>query len=269
MEFNTNGKVAVVTGSSRGLGYAFAQSLILGGAARVYINSRKQDACNEAVKSLTKYAQEHNKQTEIFAVAAPLHNTEGVIKLVEGVIAHGSKTIDILIANAGASWGEELETHPEQGISKVLDLNVKGVFLTIQKFLPLLKKPLGEDIDPSRVLITASIAGLYTSSNSHTYGYVASKAGVIHLGKQLALQLPQKYNINVNVLAPGFFPSKMANGLLSTLGDTYVQENPRKRLGKNDDLLPIILFLCDKRTNYLNGVVLPIDGGYHNLGPNL
>ncbi|GMM33452.1 hypothetical protein DASC09_007770 [Saccharomycopsis crataegensis] len=268
MNFNAKEKIAVVTGSSRGLGYVFAEALIIGGAKRVYINSRSKDACDKAVSSLSEFCETHGKSTNIVAIPSNLNNGAGVRKLVDGVLANGDSKIDILIANAGASWGASFESHPEEALSKVIDLNLKGVFLTIQQFAPLLSKPQG--VDPSRILINASITGLYSSKNGNVYGYTASKAAIIHLGKTLALQLPERYNVNVNTVCPGFFPSRMSNGVLSKFGKDYIKENPRNRMGDaRQDLIPLILFLCDEKTNYLNGMVLSVDGGYHLNGPNL
>lgn len=267
MDFNVAGKTAVVTGSSRGLGFTCCEAFIKGGAKRVVVNLRKKASCDEAVKKLKTYAEKLGQKTEIYSVVSGLGDVKGVDTLVEGVKAAFTGPVDILVANAGAAWGAPFEKHPEHAFDKVMDLNVKGVFYTIQKFAPLMKK--SKDEDPSRIIINASIIGLYNSSAVETYGYLASKAGVIHLGRTLALQLAPKYNINVNVICPGFFPTKMSSGMLEHVGPYYSKTNPRGRVGYDSDLEPVILFLCAKETSYINGVVLPIDGGYHLSGPLL
>lgn len=258
---NVDGKVVAITGGSRGLGLNCAEVLLKHGAKSIYITSRKQKAVDESVNYLKSIAKDKNPNAKIIGVAADVSNKEGVQKFYD-VVSSNESQVDILIANAGASWGAPLLTHPEDAIDKILSLNVKGVFLTIQVFYPLLKKAGTEDYS-SRVLITGSIAGIQpTAGNGGTYGYAASKAGVMHLGKSLALELgPQ--NINVNILAPGFFPTKMSNGLLEKVGDHMIKTNPKKRLGNQKDIESVVLFFSSKESDYINGAVIPIDGGAH------
>ena len=261
MKLNVNGKVAVITGGSRGLGLNCAEVLVKNGAKSVYITSRKQQAVNESVEFLKGVAKQYNPSCKVVGIASDVSNGEGVKKFAQQVASQEDK-VDILIANAGASWGAPLMKHPESAFDKVMDLNVKGVFLTIQAFYPLLKEAGTVDYS-SRVLIMGSITGIKPDAmDGGTYGYTASKAGVMHLGKCLALELgPQ--NINVNLLAPGFFPTKMSNGLLEKIGDTFVQNNPKKRLGRQEDIESVVLFFCAKESDYINGAVIPIDGGAH------
>ncbi|ODV59168.1 SDR family NAD(P)-dependent oxidoreductase [Ascoidea rubescens DSM 1968] len=266
IDFNVHGKTCIITGGTRGLGYACAEVLLTNGAKKIFITSRNEQAVRAAVHELEKLGDVYNKDCEIIGIPSDLSKLQSIDELYNVITDTFKETqVDVLIANAGATWGAPLGEHPSEAIEKVLNLNLKGVFLTIQKFLPLLKKK-PED-DPSRILIMGSIAGIAVNQFANTYGYLASKAGVIHLGKNLAIELAPKYNINVNMLAPGFFPSRMANGLLEEIGDTYVQQNPRKRLGKKEDLESVVLFLCSKQSNYINGAVIPIDGGHHLLGP--
>lgn len=268
MEINVENKIAVITGSTRGLGYSMAKAMILGKAKGLVLNSRKKEECLEAYNSLKEFsvARFGKCTTEIVAIPGDMSDGESIYRFLKEVAKQFPK-IDILIANAGATWGADIEEYPESGLNKVLDLNLKGVFLTVQKFLPLLEKP--EDADPSRIIITSSISGLTVGKESLVYAYSMSKAGIIHLGKQLSVQLPQRYNINVNVICPGFFPSKMSNVVLEMIGDYYKETNPRGRLGSEDDLIPLILYLCDKKSNYMNGCVIPLDGGYHQMGPKI
>lgn len=209
---------------------------------------------------MNDYVKRNGLKGEARAIPADLGNIKGVEHLYNEFTKQESK-LDILVANAGATWGEDLESHPDSAIGKVLDLNIRGVFNTIRAFVPILEKS-GTDEDPSRVLVTGSTGGLTAGLSGGTYGYVASKAGVHHLAKVLACELGPR-NITVNTLAPGFFPSKMSNGVLSVIGDEVTNGNPRKRLGVKDDIIGATIYLTSRAGNYVNGIVLPIDGGSH------
>lgn len=261
--FRVDGKVVVVTGGSRGLGLTMAEGLLLGGAAKIYVSSRGKEACEQSAAYLNELSKSKGLKGDAVAIAADSSTTEGVNSLFKAVSAKEDK-VDILLANAGASWGAPFGEHPEQAIDKVLGLNVKGVFLTIQAFTPLLEKA-GTNGDPSRVIITGSVAGLRSGLSGGAYGYLASKAAVHHLGKTLAVELGPS-NISVNCIAPGFFPTKMSQGLLDVIGDEMVSTNPLRRLGEPADMVGIILFLCSKAGSYVNGAVVPIDGGQHLAG---
>jgi NAD(P)-dependent dehydrogenase (short-subunit alcohol dehydrogenase family) len=185
-----------------------------------------------------------------------------VDKLLADVKAH-TDTMDILMANAGASWGEAFETHPDSAFGKVMDLNVKAVFNTVRAFAPLLQK--GATVaDPARVIITASIAGraVGTLGKQATYGYSASKAAVIHLGRNLAVELGPRH-IAVNSVCPGFFPSKMSNGLLEISGgaDKIAARNPMKRLGQPEDIAGVVVYLASRAGSHVNGEAIAVDGG--------
>ncbi|CAN3375432.1 hypothetical protein DIURU_002374 [Diutina rugosa] len=264
VDFNVNGKVAVITGGTRGLGLNCAEVLALNGASTVIITSRKAKACEEAKKYLEGITQKAGKQVKVISIPADLAKPEQAQAFFDEASKHVDK-VDILIANAGATWGEDLETHPTSAIEKVLTLNVTSVFHSIQLFTPLLEAA-GTKEDPSRVLIMSSVASVGTSGMSNTYGYMASKAGVAHMGKNLAVQLGPR-NINVNSLAPGFFPTKMSNGLLDAIGEIMIETNPRGRLGEPSDIQAATLFLCAKQSAYINGIVLFIDGGGHLNSP--
>ncbi|VVT49506.1 uncharacterized protein SAPINGB_P002303 [Magnusiomyces paraingens] len=266
------GKVAVITGSSRGLGYDMAEALLLGGAARVYISSRKVDACAKAVSQLNAIAKEKNLPGKAYSIPADVSTKAGAdalraafdkVNKEEGL----EPRADIVIANAGATWAEEIEKFPDSAFAKVMDLNVRGVFFTVVAFLDLLRKA-GTPEDPARVIITGSVAGL-TGLMPNGFAYNASKAGVHQLGKQLAVDLGPQH-ISVNILAPGFFPSKMTAGFLSGgVGDHMAETNPLKRLGLRSDIIGVTLFLTSKASAYVNGVVLPLDGGSHVGAPKI
>ncbi|KAG7193107.1 uncharacterized protein KQ657_001224 [Scheffersomyces spartinae] len=260
VDYNVNGKVAVVTGGTRGLGLYSAEILALSGAKTVVISSRKEKACQEAKEYLDKVAKDAGKSCSIIAIAADLADEKDCKRFFDETAKQVDK-VDILIANAGASWGAPLDQHPISAIKKVLHLNVVAVFQCIQLFAPLLEAA-GTAEDPSRILIMSSVASISPFDVGGVYGYLASKAGVSHMGKNLALTLGPS-NVTVNSLAPGFFPTKMSNGVLEIAGEVLTEGNPRKRLGVKEDIQNAVLFLCAKQSNYINGIVLPIDGGAH------
>lgn len=260
VDINVNGKTAVVTGGTRGLGLYTAEAYVLNGASCVVITSRKQAACQEAKQYLEKIAKDNGKSVKIIAIAADLAKEADCERFYKETMKLVDK-VDILVANAGASWGAPLEEHTVTAFKKVLDLNVVAVFHTIKLFAPELEKA-GKKDDPLRVLIMSSVISMVANDPVGVYGYLASKSGVSHMGKNLALQLGPK-NITVNSLAPGFFPTKMSNGILEIAGDMMIELNPRGRLGEKEDLMNAALFLSSKQANYINGIVLPIDGGSH------
>lgn len=259
VDYNVNGKTVVITGGSRGLGLNCGEVLAANGADTIVITLRKAQACDEAKKHLEEVAQKAGHKCRVIAIPADTAKPEQCEEFFKKVAAQVDR-VDILIANAGATWGEPLESHPVSAIEKVLTLNVTSVFHSIQLFVPLLEK-LGSKDDPLRVLIMSLIASIGTNGGN-TYGYAASKAGVAHLGKNLAVELGPR-NINVNSLAPGFFPTKMSNGLLDVIGDYMTEINPRGRLGRPEDIQNACLFLCAKPSAYINGIVMFVDGGAH------
>jgi len=188
------------------------------------------------------------------------------ISEIERLAAEVAKTtdhVDILFANAGASWGAPFETYPENAFSKVMDLNVKSVFYTVQKFEPLLKKR-ASTTNPSRVIVTGSVAGLGvgTLGAQGTYAYSASKSAAIHLTKNLAVELGPR-GIICNAIAPGFYPTKMASGLMELQGgqEALAAEVPNKRLGHPEDIAGLVVFLSSRASSHINGAVITTDGG--------
>ncbi|KAJ4263143.1 hypothetical protein NW762_006765 [Fusarium torreyae] len=259
--FSLKGKIAVVTGGSRGLGLHAASAFLQAGASKVFISSRKAAACEAACKALNALP---NLSPGAVAISVPADSSkvEGVESLLEQVKKHTDR-VDILFANAGATWGEAFDTHPDSAFAKVMDLNVKAVFNTIRLFTPLLEKSASLK-DPSRVIITASVAGLGigTIGKQGTYGYSASKAAVLHLGRNLAVELGPRH-ITVNSICPGFFPSKMANGLLAMSGgaEEIANGNPMRRLGVPEDIAGVVVYLASRAGSHVNGEGIAIDGG--------
>lgn len=236
-------------------------SFLQAGASKVFITSRKAKACEQAVAQLNKLP---NLAPGARAISVPADSATmaGIESLLSQVQQHTSH-VDVLFANAGATWGEKFDTHPDSAFAKVMDLNVKAVFNTIRLFAPLLQKRASVE-DPSRVLITASVAGLGigTLGQQATFGYSASKAAVLHLGRNLAVELGPRH-ITVNSICPGFFPTKMANGLLEMSGgvEKHAQGNPMKRLGRPEDIAGIVVYLSSRAGSHVNGAAIELDGG--------
>jgi NAD(P)-dependent dehydrogenase (short-subunit alcohol dehydrogenase family) len=227
----------------------------------VYITSRKAKACAEAVAALNALP---NKRPGAQAISVPADSSK--VTEIERLVAEVSKTtdhVDILIANAGATWGAPFEKTGEDSFSKVMDLNVKSVFYTAQKFAPLLQKKASIE-DPSRIIVTGSIAGLVpgTVGKNGTFAYSASKAAVIHLAKNLAIELGPT-GIITNAVAPGFYPSKLASGMIELQGGAaaLAAESPNRRLGAPEDIAGLAVFLASRAAKHLNGAVITTDGG--------
>lgn len=257
--FSLNSKVAVITGGSRGLGLHAASGLAQAGCSKIFITSRKAKACEEAVAALNALP---NIQCKAISVPADLAKKGEVERLVKEVEKH-TDHVDILFANAGATWGAAFDEHPEDAFQKVMDLNVKSVFVCAQKFAPLLRKRASIQ-DPSRIIVTASIAGIGVGAlgPQATFGYSASKAAALHLTRNLALELGPE-GILVNSISPGFFPTKMANGLLEMAGgaDVLADATPNKRLGHPEDIAAAVVYLCSRGGGHLNGATIVLDGG--------
>ena len=244
--FSVQGKVAIVTGGSRGIGEMIAGGLVAGGA-RTYITSRKVQDCVSTAERLSEYG-------ECIAIPCDLSTLDGITQFVES-FSKREVHLDILVNNAGAAWGAPLDTFPEQGWDKVLDLNLKSPFFLTQKLLTKLKHSACDE-SPSRVINIASINGL-THSHDPNFSYTASKAGMIHLTKHLAATLACDY-INVNAIAPGYFATKM---MAHADMDAIIKHIPRGRAGNADDAAGAALFLSAKASNWITGAVLPVDGG--------
>jgi NAD(P)-dependent dehydrogenase (short-subunit alcohol dehydrogenase family) len=246
--FSVDGKVALVTGGSSGIGLMIARGFVEAGV-RVYISSRKADVCE-------KVAAELSTVGVCEAVPANL-STEEACRRLAAEITEREPALHILVNNAGATWGTPLDEFDDAAWSRVLDLNVKGVF-HLTKFLPpTLEAASGED-DPARVINIGSIDGLHVPV-METYSYSASKAAVHHLTRHLARRRAPK--ITVNAVAPGPFQSKMMAATLEAFGDQIEATAPMKRIGRPDDMVGVTRFLSSRAGAYLTGTVIPVDGG--------
>lgn len=231
------------------------------GCSTIYITSRTLEACNEAIEFLRSLPN-LNKEVKFHSIAADVSKVDQIEELVLEV----SKTtshLDILVANAGVTWRDPFDTYSEVGFATVMDLNVKGVFYTIQKLTPLLVGRASSQ-DPSRVIITASIAGLRigTFGPRGTYAYSISKAAAIHLAKNLAVDLGPR-GIMTNAIAPGYFATSMTSSTLAIPGfaDRLNAGSPNGRIGRPDDIAGLVVFLSSRASSHINGAVIPVDGG--------
>jgi NAD(P)-dependent dehydrogenase (short-subunit alcohol dehydrogenase family) len=247
--FDLTGKVAVITGGSRGIGLMMARGLLQAGA-RAYICSRKPDACEAAEKELSA-------DGPVTAFAADLSTEDGCTRFA-GEIAAREERLHILVNNAGATWGAPLAEFPAAAWDKVLNLNLKSPFFLTRALLPLLEAA-GTHEDPARVVNVGSIDGLHVP-RLPTYSYSASKAGLHHLTRVLAKELGPRH-ITVNAVAPGPFESKMMAYTLRTSGDAIAASAPLGRIGRPDDMAGVVVYLTSRAGAYVTGAVIPVDGG--------
>jgi NAD(P)-dependent dehydrogenase (short-subunit alcohol dehydrogenase family) len=247
--FSIAGKVAVVTGGSRGIGRMMAEGFLQAGA-RTYITSRKAE-------ELQTSAEELSALGECVALQSDLSSLEGVRRFAREIREREDR-LDILVNNAGATWGEPLEEYQESGWDKVMNINLKSLFFLTQQSLPILRAS-GCPEDPARVINIASINGI-ANPGMPVYAYSASKAAVIHLTRHLAADLVRDH-INVNGIAPGFFPSKMTKGLLEALDEKMLRRIPRGRLGEPGDIAGTAIYLSSRASAWMVGQTLVLDGG--------
>jgi len=249
--FGISGKVAVVTGGSRGIGAMIASGLVRAGC-RVYITARRKEACDATAAELSAFG-------ECISVPVNLADADGRAELAQ-LLAEREERLHILVNNAGATWGAPLEEYPLEAFDKLWDINVKALFDLTVRSLPLLRAAADPD-DPARVINIGSVDGL-TVSGMETYAYGTTKAGVHMLTRYLARRLASD-SITVNALAPGPFESKMMAFALDDPGTRAEIEaqTPLGRIGHPDDMAGAVIYLSSKAGRYLTGVIIPVDGG--------
>jgi NAD(P)-dependent dehydrogenase (short-subunit alcohol dehydrogenase family) len=247
--FSLAGKAALVTGGSRGIGLMIARGYLEAGA-KVYISARKKEVCDSVAAELSEIG-------ECFSIPGDLSTTEGCKRLAEE-FSEREPSLHILVNNAGAAWGATLEEYPEAGFDKVMDTNVKGVFFLTQHLLPLLEKG-ARPGDPARVINVGSIDGIKVPFVEN-YAYAPSKAAVHHLTRVLAVKLGPR-GITVNAIAPGPFESQMTRWLLENHKDQIEANCPLGRIGEPADMAGVAIYLASRAGAYVNGVVIPVDGG--------
>lgn len=247
--FRLDGRIALVTGGSRGIGRMIAEGFIAQGAT-VYISARKAEACAEAAAALGE---------RCIALPHDLATVEGCRALAADLAGREAR-LDILVNNAGAAWGEPFESFPEKGWDKVMDLNVKSPFFLTQALYPLLKAA-ASPAKPAKVINITSIDGQRLNA-WETYSYQASKAALIHLTRRMAARLIRD-GIAVSSLAPGAFPSEM-NRAARDHGDTVAQAIPAGRIGMAEDMAGAAIYLASRAGDYVVGETLTVDGGLVN-----
>jgi NAD(P)-dependent dehydrogenase (short-subunit alcohol dehydrogenase family) len=252
--FSLEGRVALVTGGSKNIGRHIAEGFIAAGADRVYITSRKADACEKTAAELGPKC-----------IPLPMDvSSVDACKALAAAFAAKEAKLDILVNNAGAAWGAEFEAFPEVGWDKVMDLNVKAPFFLTQALYPQLKAAASK-AQPAKVINIGSIDGIRLNP-WETYSYHASKAGILYLTKRMAARLVRD-QINVTAIAPGAFASDM-NRAARDHGDAVATNIPNQRIGVAEDMAAAAIYLASHAGDYVVGDTITVDGGvaHANIG---
>jgi NAD(P)-dependent dehydrogenase (short-subunit alcohol dehydrogenase family) len=255
--FSLKGRVALVTGGSRGIGKMIASGFLAHGAARVYITARKAAACEATASELSA-----QYDGECIALPIDISNLAGV-EMLANEIRKREPRLDILVNNAGAAWGAEFDEFPESGWDKVMNLNLKApFFLTKALAAPLRAAASAER--PAKVINIASIDGIFVNPGE-TYSYAASKAGLIHLTRRMAAKLISDH-IAVTAIAPGPFKSDM-NRAARDHGDDVAMQVPAGRIGTDEDMAGAAIYLASRAGDYVVGATIAVDGGIAYANP--
>jgi len=249
--FGLDGRVALVTGGSRGIGKMFVEGLLAAGCARVYISARKVEQMQATIDEFGA--------DKVIGIPADLSQMDGMQALADAIAAKEDK-LDILINNAGAAWGQDYLEFNEAGWHRTMDLNVKTPFFLTQKLHDLLVAAASAD-RPAKVINVSSIDG-FRINPWETYAYQASKAGVVQLTRRVAARLI-KDNIVVSSIAPGAFPSEM-NKAAKNAPDASAAGIPSKRIGTPEDMAAAAIYLCSRAGDYVVGETVIVDGGVVN-----
>jgi len=247
--YDLSGKVALVTGGSRGLGLQMAEALGEMGA-RVAITARKPAELDEASAHLARQG------VQVLAVPGDLARLETIPGMVDRVLARFG-TVDVLVNNAGTTWGAPAEDYPAEAWSKVMNLNINAMFFISQDVGRRCMIPRRS----GKIVNVASVAGLSGNPpEMTTIAYNTSKGAAVNFTRALAAEWG-KYNINVNAICPGFFPSKMTHGLLDKIGKGIVERTPLGRIGGDEDLKGVVVFLASEASRHVTGQYIAVDGG--------
>ncbi len=251
--FSLAGKVAIVTGATSGIGQMIATAFVNAGA-RTYVNSRKAPACEQLAKALSAHG-------ECRPLPGDVGSKDGCGKIAADFRAQESK-LHVLVNAAGATWGAPIAEYPESGWDKVFGINVKGIFHLSVALLPELRAA-GSAEDPARIVNIGSVHG-DVAPPWESYAYSASKAAVHHLTRHLAKRLGPDHVI-VNAIAPGPFPSRMMAATIAEQGDALVKETATGRLGTDDDMAGVAIYLASRASANVTGAIIPVCGGYGTL----
>jgi gluconate 5-dehydrogenase len=248
--FELTGRVALITGGSRGLGLQIAQALGEMGA-KLALAARKQHELDEAAARLRE------RGFEVLTVATDLQNPDAATPLVQRVLDAWGR-LDVLVNNAGATWGAAAEEQPLEAWNKVLSLNLTAVFVLTQAAGRLAMIPARY----GRIINIASVAGLQGTDPRFmaTLSYNTSKAGLINFTRQIAAEWG-KYGITCNAIAPGVFPTKMARGMIDQAGEFILDRTPLRRFGSEQDLKGVAALLASDASSYITGQTIAVDGG--------
>ncbi len=248
--FSLEGRIALVTGGSRGIGRMITEGFLAAGCARVYITARK-------VAEVEATAAELGERC--IAIPGDIGNMEG-IEALAAELARREERLDILVNNAGIAWGASFDSFPEAGWDKVMDLNVKTPFFLTQKLHALLRAAASAD-QPAKVIMIASVDGMKPNP-WETYPYQASKAALIHLTRRMAARLAGE-QISVTAIAPGMFASKM-NRAADHAPEQMAAQIPIGRVGHDEDMAAAAIYLASRAGDYVVGETLTVDGGWVN-----
>lgn len=248
--FDLRGKTAIITGGGRGIGFKMAEGLAEAGA-HVVLCSRKIEACQKAAGEIGKMGG------KTLALACDVRSPRDVQRVIDATVKEFSR-LDILVNNSGASWGETPENYPLEGWQKVMETNMTGAFLFSQSAGRVMIEQRSGNI-----INIASVMGLVGTESevADAVAYSASKGALITFTKDLAAKWA-KYNIRVNAIAPGWFPTDMSRWILENRETRLLAHIPLKRFGEGDELKGAVVFLASAASSYVSGIVLPVDGGY-------